>query len=973
MNQKLCQRCDAVISTDAPGELCPACVLRDAVELTPESPDAPSLTEIAAAFPSLEVLSYIGQGGMGFVYKVRQPELDRTAALKILSPALGNDPAFAERFAREARVLGKLQHPNIVTIFESGEQGGYFYLLMEFIDGVNLRQAMQTERFTPEQALAVVPGICDALQAAHAKGIWHRDIKPENILLDKEGNIKIVDFGIARLVGDPQQNFTLTLAGHALGSTAYMAPEQHENPHEVDHRADIYSLGVVIYELLTGELPLGRFPSPGQRAEVDARIDEIVLKTLEKERSLRHQSATEVKTDFSTAPSHQPCKDAPSSASISPQKFFQNPQKMFLTSLGLWLGGWVGILIPGVTSPMLLTMGALAVFFGLIGSGWILWKIRHQSHPPEHRLPLLILVFWPTAIAAALGPMQLWFALNGIDGGKEPDGLPILMPSVYALFVLILPLIITHLLWRFFGRQEQESNAKKWKVFLAILLVIAGTIMEHYDREQRTIKNTSYGLQVRIRSDAKWSEEISRYQKLLDEITLSGQAVRARLYEPLDPEMPESLRRESRAALTLEWRSPSRSAANEVRHRYLDNLEAGIPQGDRLDGIRFGHSSDFDWGYQDKIIYYVIGFIPFLIPFGLIALLTTGRWMGVGITSVVGIGMVAVLTFSKWPSMPADALPSAPPVEKLPALTPPRVDYTTTRDAIESHIKMAKENDLASFEIALSTRLIDMVAKSHSDCTSVMKIWRNFTYQNQITSDDKTARVKLKNKSNSQKFEAHLVKFERNWQIDSLYPIPQGQTPLQAGQVVIEAAKNKDVLRFMNGLSIDDQEKIYVTDYSEASLLEGMEFFAQLNLLKVEPIDDSTAWVEMSHKLIPEMKGRYQMGLIKGEWRFNGKREGFATDSIVETIEKIMSAAHEKDLKKFRLLLSSNYIEKHPDLTARMMNLSRYKIKSFSVSSDEDQQPDLVLQTFDGSNREKTYLLIKEEGQWKFDGEAPQQ
>lgn len=255
------------------------------------------MKDIAAAFSQWEVLELIGRGGMGIVYKVRQPSLDRTVALKILSPELGRDPAFAERFAREARTLGKLQHPNIVAVFEHGEKDGFFYLLMEYVDGVNLRQAMHAGRFSPEQALAIVPGICDALQAAHAQGIWHRDIKPENILLDKEGKVKIVDFGIARIVGDPQRDFTLTRTGNALGSFSYMAPEQHEKPHDVDHRADIYSLGVVIYEMLTGELPLGRFPAPSQKAAMDTRIDEIVFKTLEKERELRQQSANEVKTD----------------------------------------------------------------------------------------------------------------------------------------------------------------------------------------------------------------------------------------------------------------------------------------------------------------------------------------------------------------------------------------------------------------------------------------------------------------------------------------------------------------------------------------------------------------------------------------------------------------------------------------------------------------------------------------------------
>lgn len=301
MNPNFCPTCHTAIPDHAPGGFCPACLLRDADDSPTQVRLAPSVAEISEAFPQWEILALIGEGGMGFVYQIRQPALDRIVALKILSPELSRDPAFAERFAREARVLGKLNHPNIVTVYESGESGGFFYLVMEYVDGVNLRQAMRAGRFTPQQALAVVPGICDALQAAHAQGVWHRDIKPENILLDAQGNVKIVDFGIARLVGDPRRDFTLTRTGAALGSAAYMAPEQHEKPHDVDHRADIYSLGVVIYEMLTGELPLGRFPAPSAKAAVDARIDEIVFRTLEKEREMRQQSATEVKTDMQNA------------------------------------------------------------------------------------------------------------------------------------------------------------------------------------------------------------------------------------------------------------------------------------------------------------------------------------------------------------------------------------------------------------------------------------------------------------------------------------------------------------------------------------------------------------------------------------------------------------------------------------------------------------------------------------------------
>jgi hypothetical protein len=323
---------------------------------------------------------------MGFVYKAYQRALERFVALKILSPSLSGDPAFAERFAREARVLGKLNHPNIVTVFEHGESGGFFYLIMEHVDGVNLRQAMRAGRFTPAQALAVVPGICDALQAAHAQGVWHRDIKPENILLDAQGGVKIVDFGIARIVGDPQRDFTLTMTGAALGSAAYMAPEQHEKPHDVDHRADIYSLGVVIYEMLTGELPLGRFKAPSTKAAVDARIDEIVFRTLEKERELRQQSAAEVKTDVFNAASGQ----AP-----APEEKKGMPQKLILWVLGLTLGGATVAGMGGfifsvgdqgrnghalmVTGAVFAALGALAFVLGFAGMLLGFYQLRRGT------------------------------------------------------------------------------------------------------------------------------------------------------------------------------------------------------------------------------------------------------------------------------------------------------------------------------------------------------------------------------------------------------------------------------------------------------------------------------------------------------------------------------------------------------------------------------------------------------------------
>jgi serine/threonine protein kinase len=297
-----CPVCGAALAPGAPHGLCPRCLLAGASSPTePDSasgqrPAPPDLAQVAAAFPQLEILGLIGAGGMGAVFKARQAGLDRLVALKVLPAPLAARPAFVERFHREARLLARLGHPHIVAVHDFGTAGGFPYLLMEFVDGANLRQAMQAGRFTPAQALAVIPQICAALQYAHDRGVLHRDIKPENILLDAAGRVKIADFGIAKLLGPRGADVSLTRTGAQLGTPAYMAPEQIETPAAVDHRADIYSLGVVFYEMLTGELPLGRFAPPSQKTPLDARVDEIVLRALAKERELRQQSAQEVKT-----------------------------------------------------------------------------------------------------------------------------------------------------------------------------------------------------------------------------------------------------------------------------------------------------------------------------------------------------------------------------------------------------------------------------------------------------------------------------------------------------------------------------------------------------------------------------------------------------------------------------------------------------------------------------------------------------
>ena len=315
-----CPQCDRELSANAPDGLCPACLMKGG--LATESPAAeahsgrpfipPKPAELAQHFPQLEILDLVGQGGMGAVYKARQRGLDRIVALKILPPEFGRDPAFAERFTREARALARLSHPHIVTVHDVGKAGGLYFLIMEYVDGVNLREAISHGRIDPKEALAIIPQICEALQFAHDAGIVHRDIKPENILLDRQGRVKIADFGLAKLLDMHLEDFTLTRDNQTMGTPRYMAPEQIEQTRAVDHRADIYSLGVVFYELLTGELPIGRFAPPSQRVQLDVRLDGVVLRTLEKEPERRFQNASEVKTQLeSIAASPAPAAPQP--------------------------------------------------------------------------------------------------------------------------------------------------------------------------------------------------------------------------------------------------------------------------------------------------------------------------------------------------------------------------------------------------------------------------------------------------------------------------------------------------------------------------------------------------------------------------------------------------------------------------------------------------------------------------------------
>jgi serine/threonine protein kinase len=324
--RNVCPQCGTPVATDAPEGLCPRCVaarslLSNTAAGEGEGRAASALLtpgELAPHFPQLEILECLGRGGMGVVYKARQKSLNRLVALKLLAPERVTEVKFAQRFIHEAQALAGLNHPNIVTVHEFGESDGFYFLLMEFVDGMSLREAMKAGRFTPEQSLAIVPPICEALQYAHEHGVVHCDIKPENLLLDKTGRVKIADFGIAKMLHADAPEIAIAESQPA-GTPQYMAPEQKEH-RGVDHRADIYSLGVVLCELLTGELPDAKLASSLHKVNHDARLHEIVSRALHERPELRFQSAADLRTHVETI-LFSPDRERPGRTLATPNRF----------------------------------------------------------------------------------------------------------------------------------------------------------------------------------------------------------------------------------------------------------------------------------------------------------------------------------------------------------------------------------------------------------------------------------------------------------------------------------------------------------------------------------------------------------------------------------------------------------------------------------------------------------------------------
>ena len=314
---------------------------------TPHRFRPPKVNELQAEFPQLDILELVGHGGMSAVYKAKQNSVDRFVALKILPQEVAQMAGGMERFAREARTLAQLSHPSIVTLYDAGQAGPWCYLIMEFIDGPNLRQLLGDARLSTADVLKLIPDICDGLQYAHDHGVVHRDIKPENVLLDRHGRAKITDFGLARLFQSNSPQDVVTATRQVVGTPHYIAPELFERPNEIDHRADLYSLGVLLYEMLTGELPVGHFDPPSRKAGSQLRLDEIVLRALCKEPNRRYQQAREVRNDLLSMASEKSYSAKPSKRDWgSLHELLWSIVSLALLACGAGFGNGVAIGIP---------------------------------------------------------------------------------------------------------------------------------------------------------------------------------------------------------------------------------------------------------------------------------------------------------------------------------------------------------------------------------------------------------------------------------------------------------------------------------------------------------------------------------------------------------------------------------------------------------------------------------------------------
>ena len=282
----------------------------------------PTPEELQSRLTGYVIEAFLARGGMGAVYRGMQTSLERAVAIKILPPQLSeHDASFAQRFKQEARAMAQLNHPGIVKVFDFGEMSdGTLFFIMEFIDGTDVGQMVARQgRLSSAHALAVTAHVCDALQYAHELGIVHRDIKPANIMVGIDGQVKVADFGLAKSFQSGHTSLTVT--GHVMGTVHFVAPEALTLGSSVDHLADIYAMGVMLYQMLTGRLPQGIFEMPSLLVKgLDPRYDLIVASAMREDRNARYQSIREMRLALDgilTQPIYVPARPAPASPALA--------------------------------------------------------------------------------------------------------------------------------------------------------------------------------------------------------------------------------------------------------------------------------------------------------------------------------------------------------------------------------------------------------------------------------------------------------------------------------------------------------------------------------------------------------------------------------------------------------------------------------------------------------------------------------
>ena len=354
--------------------------------------EPPSVARLQEMLPQYKITGIAGRGGMGAVYRGRQVKLGRDVAIKILPETLKSEDdklEFSKRFEQEARAMANLDHPAIVAVYDFGEtEDGQLYFVMEFIDGMDIHQYLAFHGGTLEQAhaVAITAHVLDALDYAHAHGIIHRDIKPANVLLNNEGRVKIADFGLAKKLEGTGLNTPLdsmvgavTMTNVAIGTPDFVAPESIDSDKITDHRADLYSVGVMLYQMLTGKIPRGNFKAPSKlRPELDPILDNVVERLLEPDPDDRYNNASEVRWALDPA-STQPVPRIDPSLEDTARQVVVAPEVAVIPSD---VAPTVAPQPKSRFSPVLIGSITAFLLLAIAGGGYLLWRSQQQETNP---------------------------------------------------------------------------------------------------------------------------------------------------------------------------------------------------------------------------------------------------------------------------------------------------------------------------------------------------------------------------------------------------------------------------------------------------------------------------------------------------------------------------------------------------------------------------------------------------------------